>query len=145
VNAELRRPLDYAIPETWTLYVVAVDESLDEYSFLYLTGKTGYWLVRALWCSHLFHSVPRSGLVSAVSTWRGMTTGHISPRSTFDFRQKQESVLFVLCALSMGPPLWYIVHTSWLLTHRSRVRFPALPHFLCSGGSGTRSTQFFSG
>jgi hypothetical protein len=31
--------------------------------------------------------------------------------------------------------------SSWLLTQRSRVRFPALPDFLHSRGSGTGSTQ----
>jgi hypothetical protein len=40
-----------------------------------------------------------------------------------------------------GPPLWSSGQTSWLLTQRSRVRFPALPNFLSSSGSGTGSTQ----
>jgi hypothetical protein len=31
--------------------------------------------------------------------------------------------------------------SSWLLTQRSRLRFPALPDFLSSSGSGTGSTQ----
>jgi hypothetical protein len=31
--------------------------------------------------------------------------------------------------------------SSWLLTQRSRVRFPVLPDFLSSSGSGTESTQ----
>jgi hypothetical protein len=31
--------------------------------------------------------------------------------------------------------------SSWLLIQRSRVRFPALPDFLSSSGSGTGSTQ----
>jgi hypothetical protein len=32
-----------------------------------------------------------------------------------------------------------VVKSSWMLTQRSRVRFPALPHFLSSSGSGTGS------
>jgi hypothetical protein len=40
-----------------------------------------------------------------------------------------------------GPPLWSSGQSSWLVTQRSRVPFPALPDFLSSGGSGTGSTQ----
>jgi hypothetical protein len=36
---------------------------------------------------------------------------------------------------------WSSVQSSWLLTQRSRVRFPALPDFLSSSGSGTGSTH----
>jgi hypothetical protein len=39
------------------------------------------------------------------------------------------------------PPLLSSSQSSWLLTQRSRVRFPALPDFLSSSGSGTGSTQ----
>jgi hypothetical protein len=39
------------------------------------------------------------------------------------------------------PPLWSSGQSSWLLTQRSRVRFPALPDFLNSSGSGKGSTQ----
>jgi hypothetical protein len=38
-------------------------------------------------------------------------------------------------------PLWSHVQSSWLQTQRSRVRFPVLPYFLSSSGSGTGSTQ----
>jgi hypothetical protein len=40
-----------------------------------------------------------------------------------------------------GPPLWSSGQSSWLLTQRSPVRFPSLPDFLSSSGSGTGSTQ----
>jgi hypothetical protein len=40
-----------------------------------------------------------------------------------------------------GPPLWSSGQSSWLQILKSRVRFPALPHFLRSSGSGTGSTQ----
>jgi hypothetical protein len=39
------------------------------------------------------------------------------------------------------PPLWSSGQSFWLLTQRSRVRFPALPDFLSGSGSGTGSTQ----
>jgi len=41
----------------------------------------------------------------------------------------------------MGPPLWSSGQSFWLQIQRSRVRFPALPDFLSSSGSGTGSTQ----
>jgi hypothetical protein len=40
-----------------------------------------------------------------------------------------------------GPSLWSSSQSTWLQTQRSRVRFPALPNFLSSSGSGTGSTQ----
>jgi hypothetical protein len=50
----------------------------------------------------------------------------------------------VLCTLHWSelwawsaPPLLSSGHSSWLQIQRSRVRFPALPHFLRSSGSGT--------
>ena len=41
----------------------------------------------------------------------------------------------------IGPPLWSSGQSFWLQIQRSRVRFPALPDFLSSSGSGTGSTQ----
>ena len=38
-------------------------------------------------------------------------------------------------------PLWSSGQSFWLQIQRSRVRFPALPDFLSSNGSGTGSTQ----
>ena len=43
--------------------------------------------------------------------------------------------------LSFRPPLWFSGQSFWLQIQRSRVRFPALPDFLSSSGSGTGSTQ----
>jgi hypothetical protein len=37
--------------------------------------------------------------------------------------------------------LWSSGQSSWPLIQRSRVRFPTLPDFLSSSGSGTGSTQ----
>jgi hypothetical protein len=39
------------------------------------------------------------------------------------------------------PPLWSSGQSSWVETQRSPVRFPALPDFLSSSGSGNGSTQ----
>ena len=41
----------------------------------------------------------------------------------------------------VGPPLWSSGQSFWLQIQRFRVRFPALPDFLSSSGSGTGSTQ----
>ena len=49
--------------------------------------------------------------------------------------------VFVLFRLCIGPPLWSSGQSFWLQIQRSRVRFPALPDFLSSSGSGTGSTQ----
>jgi hypothetical protein len=38
-------------------------------------------------------------------------------------------------------PLESSGHSSWVQVQRSRVRFPALPDFVSSSGSGTGSTQ----
>jgi hypothetical protein len=40
-----------------------------------------------------------------------------------------------------GPPLWSSGQSFWLHILRSRIRFPVLPDFLRSSGSGTGSTQ----
>ena len=45
------------------------------------------------------------------------------------------------CNSLEGPPLWSSGQSFWLKIQRSRVRFPALPDFLSSSGSGTGSTQ----
>jgi hypothetical protein len=41
----------------------------------------------------------------------------------------------------LWPPLWSSGQSSRLQIQRSRIRFPALPDFLRSSGSGTGSTQ----
>ena len=47
-------------------------------------------------------------------------------------------IFFVV--LECWPPLWSSGQSYWLQIQRSRVRFPALPDFLSSSGSGTGST-----
>ena len=48
---------------------------------------------------------------------------------------------FYNVALENGPPLWSSGQSFWLQIQRSRVRFPALPDFLISSGSGTGYTH----
>jgi hypothetical protein len=47
----------------------------------------------------------------------------------------------IIFILFICVPLWSSGHSSWLLAQRYRVRFPALPDFLSSSGSGKGSTQ----
>ena len=59
-------------------------------------------------------------------------------------RQKEkvsDGTVFDTFLLYKGPPLWSSGQSFWLQIQRSRVRFPALPDFLSSSGSGTGSTQ----
>jgi hypothetical protein len=47
----------------------------------------------------------------------------------------------IYCLLTTKrPPLWYSAQSSWLEIQRFRFRFPALPDFLRSSGSGTGPT-----
>ena len=48
---------------------------------------------------------------------------------------------FNIHSIIQWPPLWSSGQSFWLQIQRSRVRFPALPDFLSSSGSGTGSTQ----
>jgi hypothetical protein len=52
-----------------------------------------------------------------------------------------QNIHLVRIAEGNRPPLWSSAQSSWLQILRSRVRFPALPDFLKSSGSGTGSTQ----
>ena len=58
----------------------------------------------------------------------------------FHFRDRHMS-FFEADLLALWPPLWSSGQSLWLQIHRSRVRFPALPDFLISSGSGTGSIQ----
>jgi hypothetical protein len=48
---------------------------------------------------------------------------------------------FRIFIASLRTPLWSSGQSFWLQIQRSRVRFPELPDFICSSGSGTGSTQ----
>ena len=65
---------------------------------------------------------------------------------TFKFTQRKYALVIMtgISRLSIKvdrPPLWSSGQSFWLQIQRSRVRFPALPDFLSSSGSGTGSTQ----
>jgi hypothetical protein len=76
---------------------------------------------------------------------QGYNNIHIDVRLSYishGCTQKRDHVPnFCYIMLKIWPPLWSSGQTPWLLIHRSWVRFPALPIFLCSSGSGTGSTQ----
>jgi hypothetical protein len=55
-------------------------------------------------------------------------------------QKSSEEKIFGCCNLR-SDRLWSSDQSSWLLNRRSRVRFPAIPDFLSSSGSGTGSTQ----
>ena len=57
------------------------------------------------------------------------------------YSKKRREIEFDFCRTVRRPPLWSSVQSFWLQIQRSRVRFPALPDFLSSSGSGTGSTQ----
>jgi hypothetical protein len=46
-----------------------------------------------------------------------------------------------ICEAAKSPPLWSSGHSFWLQIQMFWVRFPALPDFQRSSGSGTGSTQ----
>jgi hypothetical protein len=52
-----------------------------------------------------------------------------------------QNLSYFMISSNSWPPLWSNGQSSWLQIQRSRVRFPALPDFLRSIGSGTGSTQ----
>jgi hypothetical protein len=53
----------------------------------------------------------------------------------------RSTVLFLLQYQVRLPPLWSSGQNSWLQIQRSRVRFPVLPDFPRSSGSGAGSSQ----
>jgi hypothetical protein len=57
------------------------------------------------------------------------------------FTHARSPCLFLKNVVFSGPPLWSSGQSSWLQTQSYQVRFPALPDFLSSSGSGTGSTQ----
>ena len=54
---------------------------------------------------------------------------------------KRKSAGYVLDNTLLSTRIRSSGHSFWLQIQRSRVRFPALPDFLSSSGSGTGSTQ----
>ena len=97
----------------------------------------------------------KSGKNNGYFTWRQIHIYYrISPNSSYNEKYFMPSfeeikhifylkVIFRKCfrLWDNGPPLWSSGQSFWLQIQRSRVRFPALPDFLSSSGSGTGSTQ----
>ena len=50
-------------------------------------------------------------------------------------------IIIIIITLHYDRLCGLVVKSFWLQIQRSRVRFPALPDFLSSSGSGTGSTQ----
>jgi hypothetical protein len=78
--------------------------------------------------------ITRSCLYKCLSFKSNQAARH----STFTYPQPLSGLLYNLV---LTFPLWSSGQSSWLQIQRSRVRFPALPDFLRSSGSGTGSTQ----
>jgi hypothetical protein len=79
-------------------------------------------------------------LVSCLDYYSTLKTeATCSSETSVDF-QRNTSLKKIRKAIP-GPPLWSSGQSSLIQIQRSRVRFPALPDFLRSSGSGTGSTQ----
>jgi hypothetical protein len=73
--------------------------------------------------------------------YAGCFIGAAGPAACFRaYKHQLQGIISYDWWIVTRPPLWSSGHTSWLLTQRSRVRFPALRNFLNSIGSGTGST-----
>jgi hypothetical protein len=81
-----------------------------------------YYSRQPIWMVVLRWREPVSGII--IVTWQGQGQGKI----------------FQLLHIK-STPLWSSGQSSWLQIQRSRVQFLALPDFLTSSGSGTRSTR----
>ena len=86
-------------------------------------------------CSFL-HSLATSSLLGPNILLNTLFSNILSLRSSHSVSEK-----FRFHIKQQGPPLWSSGQSFWLQIQRSRVRFPALPDFLSSSGSGTGSTQ----
>jgi hypothetical protein len=88
-----------------------------------------------IWSQVKHEHVTRTWLMSHVlawysSCWLQLTLQHIRSYCMGNRTRNEHGIL-------MGPPLWSRGQSSWLQIQKSRVRFPALPDFLRSNGSGT--------
>jgi hypothetical protein len=81
---------------------------------------------------------------TSCSSLRGVSEGVLYPKYVTDMEsglrdrnQREREQL----GFQIGPPLLSGGQSSWLQIHGSRIRFPALPHFLRSSGSGMGSIR----
>ena len=72
---------------------------------------------------------------------KSRTQDGLNPKQVVDYLAATWSMLVVVLLVVVVPPLWSSGQSFRLQIQRSRVRFPALPDFLSSSGSGTGSTQ----
>jgi hypothetical protein len=77
---------------------------------------------------------------SLINNLTGLT---LSPNlvETTEVEKSVEQKAYFLRFAHYSSPRWSSGPSSWLQIQKSRVRFPALPEFLRSSGSGTGSTQ----
>ena len=126
----------------------------DQYCNFFFAAQRGLWFPHSLGFSrsHTIDAAQSVGLlwtsdklVAETSTWQHTTpTTDRHPCSRWD--SNPQSLQARGRRLSSGisnfrPPLWSSGQSFWLQIQRSSVRFPALPDFLSSSGSGTGSTQ----
>ena len=69
-----------------------------------------------------------------IRRFKGYVT-FIAERKQLNFNDMKIIIIII------RPPLWSSGQSFWLQIQRCRVRFPALPDFLSSSGSGTGPTQ----
>jgi hypothetical protein len=83
------------------------------------------------------HIVPMQQILCVNSHWTFFSTGLFVEQNDIDITCRS----YCLNNSYMGPPLRSSGQSFWLQIQGSWVRFPALPDFLRSNGSGTGSTQ----
>ena len=74
-----------------------------------------------------------------------MLTDWMLTHLLFHVQASELASLYTEAVTIFRPSLWSSGQSFWLQIQRSRVRFPALPDFLSSSGSGTGSTQPLEG
>ena len=95
--------------------------------------STGYYML-----SNSFHFRPYRSSVAFRQSYRSSNrTAHRTKKICVP----GPAIYIYIYIYIYRPPLWSSGQSFWLQIQRSRVRFPALPDFLCSSGSGTGPTQ----
>ena len=115
---------------------------LSTHAFVSVNKENGFFLV-------MYLHVKRWGVVNGVGPRFCYSVFEVSVTSSIHFKKTILSQYLPPFYPSISPefqcmkwpPLWSSGQSFWLQIQRSRVRFPALPDFLSSSGSGTGSTQ----
>ena len=99
------------------------------------------WLQKVSVLRHMYiDSLVRNSCVSWIYVLNNSTNNFMVP-SFRNCVERSKGMSKYFCVHTSRPPLWSSGQSFWLQIQRSRVRFPALPDFLSSSGSGTGSTQ----